>query len=90
MPTIRVYRSGDKIIAEGIEGNDKVAITPDELTWNNDPNDDQYIYFVSFDPRVNRNRSTHHKCIDIVKKNGEPYGSNYDDVSDELSRRLKD
>lgn len=90
MPTIKIYRSGDKIIAEGIETNDKVAITPDELTWRNDPLDENMIYFNSYDPKVNRYRSTHHACTDIIRKNGDPYGVNYDEVSDELSRRLKD
>lgn len=90
MPITKIYRSGDKIIAEGLETNDKVAITPDELTWRNDPTDETKIYFVSFDPGSNRNRITPLNCIDIVKKNGEPYGATYDEVSDELSRRLKD
>lgn len=87
MSQLKIYREADKVII-GHDG-DAIAIDPSKVSWAKDQQNPLSVYVIYYHPLQKREIQLRVNILDLIDEDNDPYASDYDDLSEELSKKLR-
>lgn len=84
---LKIYREGDKVIIA--DNGDAIAIDPSKVSWAKDKEDGTRVYVIYYHPMEKKEIQKRVLISELVDSDGDPYAPDYDDLTNELSKRLR-